>query len=226
MVAIAACGAGLVLNGLISYSVRSLQSTGSESLRSAVIWAPFALVFTMNVALRAALVLPVDLRANWIFRLTEDDRTRAAELDAVVSTLVVLTVLAPLAMLVPLEWAVVGIHMVQCTSIAALFGLFLVEVQMAEWRMIPFTCSYAPSRQAAWLTMLLGIAAFGLFTFIGSDAVRYSIDHASAWVTLMTLLVGAVIYMRRQRVWFAGQTALLFEEVLPNEIEPLRLSEY
>ena len=226
LVAIAACGAGLVLNTLVNYPRPFVRSQPDESLMRAVIWTPFAFVFAMNVAVRAALVLPVELRANWIFRVTEDAATRAGELNTVVRTVIVVGVIWPLAMLVPVEWAVVGRRTIQCTSIAFLCGLVLVELHTAEWRQLPFTCSYAPSRQAAWLTILLGVTAFGLFTMVGSHLVWYSVDHPFAWPALMTILAAVWLYLRRQRLELARRATLLFEEVLPNDVEPLRLSEY
>ena len=226
LVAIAACGAGLVLNSLINDARASVHPQADEPLMRAVIWAPFAFVFAMNVAARAALVLPVELRANWIFRVTEDAATRAGELDAVVRTVIVLGVMWPLAILVPVEWAVLGPRTIQCTSIACLCGLVLVELHTAEWRQIPFTRSYAPSRQAAWLTMLLGVTAFGLFTMVGSRLVSYSLDHPFGWGAVMMILTAVWLYLRRQRLELARRATLLFEEVLPNDVEPLRLSDY
>jgi hypothetical protein len=225
-IAIAACGAGLVLNGFLGESGGRALSNTSESMSTTVIWAPFALVFAMNVALRAALVLPIELRANWIFRVTEDEATRAEELSAVVRTVIVLGVVLPLAILLPLEWAMLGSRAIHCTSIAFLCGLVLVELQMAEWRRIPFTCSYAPSRQLAGLTMLIGVTAFGVFTMIGSSLVRYSFGHPVGWLAVMTILGGVFLCLRRQRLWLSRRAALMFEDVLPNEVEPLRLAEY
>jgi hypothetical protein len=225
-VIIAACGAGLVLNSFVSdWHARAL-SNADDSLIATVIWAPFALMFAMNLALRAALVLPVELRANWIFRMTEDEATRTEELSAVVRTLILLAVALPLAMLFPVEWAVLGPRAIHCTSIAFLCGLMLVELQMAEWRRIPFTCSYAPSRQFVGLTMLIGVTAFVLFTLIGSSLVRYSISHPAGWVAVMTILSAVLLHLRRQRLWLSRRATLMFEDVLPNEVEPLRLSEY
>ncbi len=225
-VIISAGGAGLVLNGLLSEWHAAALSTADEALVATVVWSAFALVFTMNVAVRAALVLPIELRANWIFRMTEDDATRAAELSAVVRTLILLGVVLPLAMIFPLEWAVLGPRAIQCTSVAALGGLVLVELQMTEWRRIPFTCSYEPSRQLMWHTMVIGAAAFVLFTAIGFRVVRYSISHPAAWLVVMIFLVAVYLYLRRQRRWVSERTTLMFEDVLPNEVEPLRLSEY
>jgi hypothetical protein len=132
----------------------------------------------------------------------------------------------PLAILFPAEWAVLGSRAVQCASIAFLCGLVLAELQMAKWRRIPFTCSYAPSRQLAGLTMLIGATAFLLFTMIGSRLVQYTFAHAARWLAVMTILGAVFLYLRRQRLWLSRQAALTFEEVLPNEVEPLRLSEY
>jgi len=224
-VAISASGVGLVLNGLVGNWRPGALST-PEPLVTAVIWAPFALVFTMNVALRAALVLPIDVRANWIFRLTEDEATRAEELNSVVRTAILLGIVLPLAVLFPLEWAVLGAEAIHCTSMAFLCGLVLVELHMAQSRRIPFTCSYAPTTQFAGLTLLMGVTAFVLFTMIGSRLVRYSVNHPLGWLAAMALLGAAALYLRRQRLWLSARATLMFEDVLPNELEPLRLSEY
>jgi hypothetical protein len=225
-VAISACGAGLVLNGLVGDWGATAPSNAEEPLIATVIWAPFALVFVMSVALRAALVLPIELRANWIFRLTEDDTTRAEELNTVVRTVILLGVALPLAMLFPVQWAVLGPRAIHCTAMAFLCGLVLVELQMAEWRRIPFTCSYQPSRQFVGLTMLIGATAFVLFTVIGSRLVWYGVSHPVGWLAVMMILAAVSLYLRRQRLWFSRRATLMFEDVLPNEVEPLQLSEY
>jgi hypothetical protein len=225
-VAISACGAGLVLHRLVGSWLPGAFSNADESLTAAVIWAPFALVFTMDVALRAALVLPIEVRANWIFRLTEDQATRAEELNIVVRAAILLGVVLPVAVLFPVEWAVLGPQAIHCTSMAFLCGLVLVELHMAEWRRIPFTCSYAPTTQFAGLTLLMGVTAFVVFTMIGSRLVRYSVNHRVGWLAAMTILGAVVVYLRRQRLWLSEGATLMFEDLLPNEVEPLHLSEY
>lgn len=225
-VIIAACGAGVVLNSLVNDWHAAPVATGDDPLRTTVVWAAFVLVFALNVALRAALVLPLELRANWIFRMTEDEDTRGAELGTVVRALILLGVVLPLTMLFPLEWAVLGSRAIQCTSIAGLSGLLLVELHMTEWRRIPFTCSYEPSRQLVWVTMVIAIGAFTVFTTVGPRIVWYSIDHPAAWLAAVAALGAGWLYLRRQRSWLSKHAALMFEDVLPNEVEPLKLSEY
>ena len=227
LIIIAACGVALVSNSFLSsWHAGAAQSNVRTPLVTTVIWAAFVLVFTMNVAVRAALVLPIELRANWIFRMTEDETTRAEEISTVVRTLILLGVVLPLAILFPLQWAILGWRAVQCTSVAALCGVLLVELQMTEWRRIPFTCSYEPGRQLMWQTIVMGIAAFVLFTTIGPLLAWYSTNHPLAWVVVMLMLCAVLLYLRRQRLWMSRRAALMFEDVLPSEVEPLRLSEY
>jgi len=216
----------VVLNSFVgNWQVRAASNVRTP-LVTTVIWAAFVLVFAMNVAVRATLVLPTELRANWIFRMTEDEATRAEELSAVVRTLILLGVVLPLVILFPLQWAVLGWRAIQCTSMTALCGLVLVELHMSEWRRIPFTCSYEPSRQLVWLTLVISVTAFVLFTMIGSRLVLYSVSHPVGWLGVMTILGAVVLYLRRQRLWLSREAALMFEDVLPNEVEPLKLSEY
>ena len=70
-IAIAAFGAGMVLNSLFAVkAMPRLRRTYDDELASALAWAPFALMFAMTLATRAALVLPIEPRANWVFRMT------------------------------------------------------------------------------------------------------------------------------------------------------------
>lgn len=226
VVVIAAAGAGFILNGFLGASHASSPPDRIDPLSATVIWATFVLIFALNVAVRGALVLPLELRANWIFRITENDATRAEELSSVVRVLVLLGVVLPLAMLLPLQWMVLGSRATYCTSIAGLSGLVLVEAHMSEWRRIPFTCSYEPSGQLAWQSMVIAVAGFVLFTTVGPLVAWYSSSHRTMWLVVMSVLGAVWLYLRRQRLWMSRETALMFEDVVPNEVEPLKLSEY
>jgi hypothetical protein len=225
-VAIAACGAGLVVTRLIGAAGTTGRRSPADALAAAAIWAPFALVFVMSIAIRAALVLPIEPRANWLFRITEDDASRTAQLSAVMHTATWLGVVVPLVALAPIGWALLGPATLQCSSIALLCGLVLVELAMAEWRCIPFTCSYVPGKRFIGQTILLGGTAFVAFTAIGAGLVRYSVAHRIGWLAILGVLAAIVWCMRRQRRFTWRHTTLMFEEVLPNEVDPLRLSSY
>jgi hypothetical protein len=227
-VAIAACGAGLVLNSLFGVkAMPRLRRTYEDELTTALIWAPFALMFAMTLAVRAALVLPIEPRANWVFRMTEHDGARVDQIRAVIGSMVRLGVVVPLAILSPLAWAIFGVRAIGCTAIAFMAGLVLVELEMGEWRRIPFTCSYMPGKRFVGLTMLIGLTAFVAFTSIGSGLTWYGLRARPLGSLVVLTILGAVVWeRRRRRTRLTRYTPLLFEDVLPNEVEPLRLSAY
>jgi hypothetical protein len=95
---------------------------------------------------------------------------------------------------------------------------------MGEWRRIPFTCSYAPGKRFVGNTIIIGFAAFLVFTTIGYGLVRYSIERPTAWLIVIGVLGAVALQRRRARLWLWQRTTLVFEDIVPNEIEPLRLS--
>ena len=225
-VAISAGGAGFVMNSFFGIRAVPRLQTYEQALAGTAIWAPLALMFAMTLAVRAAFVLPIEPRANWVFRMTETDSSRVDQMNAVAGSMVRLGVVAPLAMLAPIEWAVFRWEAVICTSVAFGAGLVLVELEVGEWRRLPFTCSYMPGKRFVGLTLLVGLAAFVLFTSIGSGLVYYSRSHRIGWLIVMAILGAVVWQRRRRRARLTRHTPLLFEDTMPSEVEPLRLSAY
>ena len=105
-------------------------------------------------------------------------------------------------------------------------GVLLVELEMADWRRIPFTCSYMPGKRFVGLTLLAGFAAFVVFASAGSGLAWYGRTHPIGSFVVIGVLAAAVWERRRRRHRLTRHTPLLFEDTLPTEIEPLRLSQY
>jgi hypothetical protein len=226
-VAIAACGAGLLLNSLFGVkAMPRLRRTYEDELAAAVTWGRFTLVFAMTLAVRTALVLPIEPRANWVFRMTENDVARVDQIDAAVGSMIGLGVLVPLAMLFPIEWTVFGVRAIPATAVTFMAGVLLVELEMADWRRIPFTCSYMPGKRFVGLTLLAGFAAFVVFASVGSGLAWYGRTNPIGSLVVIGVLAAAVWERRRRRHRLTRHTPLLFEDTLPTEIEPLRLSQY
>jgi hypothetical protein len=83
-----------------------------------------------------------------------------------------------------------------------------------------------PGKRFVGLTLLIGFAAFVVFTSIGSGLAYYSRTHAIGSLAVMAILAAVVWERRRRRARLTQQTPLMFEDALPTEIEPLRLSTY
>src|SRR5262249_57283184 len=84
---------------------------------------PFGLIFVLGIAARAAIALPVEPKANWVFRMTERDGIRCDELRAAERIVVQLAALAPVALTLPLQWLVVGPRALGASALTAGFRL-------------------------------------------------------------------------------------------------------
>jgi hypothetical protein len=224
-VAVAACGAGVVLNSLLGVrALPRLRRTYEDELAAALTWAPFALMFAMTIAVRAALVLPIEPRANWVFRMTEHDTARVDQVEAVVRSMIRIGVVLPLLILFPVQWVVFHGQAIVSTGVAFAAGVVLVEIGMSEWRRLPFTCSYMPGKRFVGLTAIVGFTAFVVFTSVGSLLAYAGRMHSIGALVFLPILGAIVWERRRRRTRLTRHTPLLFEDALPTEIEPLRLS--
>jgi hypothetical protein len=227
LVALSAAGAGLVTNSLIGAGVGGWlvgDARASRALLTSVLWAPFALMFVASLAVRLALAVPIDQRANWVFRITESDGVRVEQLDAAVHTVRRLGVVVPLLLVAPLEGMVLGWGAIGASAVALLCGWLLVEILMRHWARIPFTCSYIPGKGFVPQSILIGFSSFVFFTTAGSGLAWGSVIGRPEAFVLDAMLLAGVLVLRRRRLLAWHATPLAFEDQLPVEVSPLRLS--
>src|SRR5581483_5689974 len=118
-----------------------------EALAAIVIVVSLVIGVVIAVALRYLFTLPVELGANWIFQISEQDG-RICWLRAV-QRFVIWCGIAPVYFLLyPLAAAVMGSGTALAAS-AAGFGLVLLvfELLFLSWNKVPFTCSYLPGKR-------------------------------------------------------------------------------
>ena len=195
------------------------------ALTAAVIWAPFAWMFVASLAVRLALAVPIEPRANWVFRMTEQHAERIEQLDAALHTVRRLGAIVPLAALAPLEWLVLGREAIGVVMVALLFGWLLVEILMRNWARIPFTCSYIPGKGFVPQTVLTGLLSFVVFTTAGAVLARVTLTGHRAAFALDAILFALVLALRRYRRSRWTETPLAFEDQLPADVNPIRLLE-
>ena len=162
---------------------------------------PFILSYALIAGIRFAFELPADLRANWIFRMwisneSQDVRPIARRVLHTLTT----AWLAPATFLVTLRFFSVtdaAIH----TAILLACNIALVEVLIANFRKIPFTCAYPEFESHSGVILVAYLFGFLLFTDYIPDLEHWSLaDPIRTFVFLPLLAIpfAAVHIYRRQ----------------------------
>jgi hypothetical protein len=183
------------------------------------------MLFLAFFGLRIVSVIPIALRANWIFRVSQV-RTPRKYLEAVRVSWVLLGV-APV-------WLLSAVLLLSAYSrrdvskhllILALLGILLVEISLQTFRKIPFTCSYLPGKGNLHLLFWVFL---GFFLPMLAKAVKLEsqllirLPAFAAMVLFLVLLIPGVRYATRFLV--GPNEALIFEEEEPAVLISLKLS--
>lgn len=174
---------------------------------------PLILLFFLIIGLRVSFSIPMELRANWLFRLT-DPFGRGDYLDATRKALL-LFALAPVAAvatpfyLAAWPWPRALEHM----AFVAAFGLLVIELALIRFAKVPFTCSYLPGR--ANLKIMFGVY-WGLLIMVSelvTSAEQAALRHPASYMKLMAVTLGAwLVAAYRARGARSRLPALRFEE--------------
>lgn len=186
------------------------------------------LIMTIScvVGTRVLFSMPMDLRANWVFRITsqlDGARHLAAARRSLLALSVVPLWMASAALCFALwPWRQAAAHIVAL----GLFGVVLADLCTFAFRKIPFTCSYLPGKSRVHLVILgaLGLLYFTLF------AVRFERDvlaTPASTATLLGILLGAAVVVRWRSVALARSEAawVRFEDTPADEILVLGLAQ-
>jgi len=197
----------------------ALNRINGELATYAALGAVWLLMFFIGFATRAAIALPIDQRANWVFRMTESDATRARQLGAVTRLMRQTTVVVPMILIAPLEWALFGPRALLSLTMNAVCGLLWVEVLLRGWRRLPFTSSYMPGKQFIAQTVVVGVGTLLLgVTIVGALALGAA--RSVIFCAVASGLLGTITYLMRctrLKLWKHG--ALEFDDELPSALE-------
>jgi hypothetical protein len=226
LVALLAAAGGFVLNGLLAADIWQVVSgtRANAAARPILIWAPMTLMFLAAPGVRLTLSIPLDLRANWIFRVTEDGATRGEVIAAGVRTVFVMGVVLPTALIAPLQWWVLGSQTLVLVPVEWLIGWLLVEWLMVEWRRIPFTCSYIPGKGFVPHVFVKAVGSYMLFTLVAGGLLRVSLASTRALSVIVLILAVPAALLCRRRTRQARIVDLTFEDELPSDVTPLHLN--
>jgi len=186
--------------------MRDLAQEGGPRLPMTA--ATILIVILCITGTRVVFSMPMDMRANWIFRIAPfpDGRACMTVRRRVLYALAVAPVWTGCAVLLFSTWprAEAAKHL----AVLLLAGAITVELCLRGSQKLPFTCSYLPGKSNFNMTFLL-CSGF-VFAALGGLAKleRSLFDNALAYGGLLAGLLAFVIVLW----WSSPQEALQFEE--------------
>jgi hypothetical protein len=178
----------------------------------------FASIMLMLVAVTGARVvfsLPLELRANWIFRMMplRSGEPLLAGTRRSLFMLAVAPVLTASALTFLFLWN--WLPAVGHLLVLLLFGIILAEVCLLGFRKIPFTCSYLPGKSYAHMVILASLVPPMLLSS-GAEYEWNFLQHPARYVTLLAALCLIAFCAHR----YAAVLARRPESLLQFEEEP------
>ena len=175
--------------------------------------APLALSLFVLSGLRYLFRLPVEHRANWIFRVNQAGN-EVSFLVAVERFLVCCAVLPVALLTLPIELEALGAAAgFEAAILCLLPSLILMEVLLTQSEKIPFTSSYLPGRRPVIQLLLIYSAAVSLYVSSLAAMIENSLTAPVVATCLFTVLLGAWLIVRRSRKLQIQTTKLKFEEL-------------
>jgi CubicO group peptidase (beta-lactamase class C family) len=217
----------------IALAIISLMLKGSPGAvnnpwqdKSILLWAASILAMLLAaVGTRVAFTLPLDLRANWMFRITGAGGGTLGSLETLAANrraLLLLSV-APVWLLT----ALIGFALWTSWQNAAhllvlgLLGIIAADLCLLRFRKIPFTCSYLPGKSRVNMVLLGAI----FMPAAGSNAIlleQHALRHTLSTALMLALLVVACFAIRRTTLAVAAREEL--EPRFEEEIAPVVMS--
>jgi CubicO group peptidase (beta-lactamase class C family) len=177
------------------------------------------------IGMRVAFSLPLDLRANWIFRVTGARRVPQCLVAARRSLLLLSAAPVWVASAVCCLWLWPWLAAAGHLAVLAAIALILSELCLHGFHKIPFTCSYLPGKSQAHLAILGGCSLLWLIIL----SVVYERQALQDPVQFVPALIGfAVVWAcaRWRTAAHAGaeEAEVQFEETAVPAVQVLGLS--
>jgi len=208
----------LVFNGEFrGFRVKTL------ALKEATVAAPLALSLFVLAGLRYLFRLPVELRANWVFRVNETGN-RELLLRGVDRFVLCLGVVPVALLTLPMELRFFGVLTGLAVVVLTLMASLTVdELLLFGFDRIPFTSSYLPGSRPLIETVCIYGAAVAAYVLILSGLIVASVDEPSYYPIAFGLMLAVWARVHRQRLehWQVG--ALEYEELAEPAVQTLAI---
>ncbi|MDR3699259.1 MAG: hypothetical protein P4L56_06455 [Candidatus Sulfopaludibacter sp.] len=186
---------------------------GLKAVRFLVLFWPLACSVVMLSGIRHVMSVPSELRANWMFQITES-LGRKQWMRAMERFVMAYAVLPVYAVLTPVAVVILGWGMtVRMTILQVLVSLFIFEVRFHSWQQLPFTCSYRPAQKP--LVAVLG-GYFGVLCVIiplVSGMIAAAAEIPFLYPVYLVWFTFDYVWARKLRRDGWGESKLLYEDL-------------
>ncbi len=184
-------GCALIASAVVPIAIRD-GLTGFATPGVELLSAPLVIQFLSLIGMRVAIAIPIEPKANWLFRLYESPE-RAAAMDGVRAAMIAAGVVpGSLIALVTAgtlwgAWPAI-VHTATCT----LMGVLLVEVLMIRLAKLPFTCTYFPGNSRFGTLWPLYLTGFTTYSYaVAAWAGRFFTQPRA--FAVFTVVIGSAI---------------------------------
>jgi CubicO group peptidase (beta-lactamase class C family) len=178
------------------------------------------------IGMRVLFAMPLDLRSNWVFRVTPARGGRAC-LNARRGAFVLLGVMPTWSLFAILlfwrwPWRGAAGHL----AVLALIGLILAELCLRGAHKIPFTCSYLPGKSNLHVTFWLCVLVLPALVAKAAELEVRALSQLTLTASLLGVLLAVWLTLR----WWTTQAAesegdsAQFEDAPADEVLTLKLS--
>jgi hypothetical protein len=214
--------AGFGFAVLLSGTIGMVSMVGPARVVAArFVYAHVILLTFLLIGLRHLFAIPVELQANWAFRITEGEGRRLW-LRAIDRFVLFFGGAAMLVLPFPLEAWLLGWRALSESALFAVFGMACYQVIFASWEKLPFTCSYLPGKKPMWIVALRLFALLAALPAVNGILLACLYNwFMFASVFLAVLAVGVHFYRSRRQAW--GELRLRYDESPDPAIHSLNL---
>jgi hypothetical protein len=211
-------GAAIVLSGILGMGK---LIDPEKAVTSYFVYGHVIVMVFLVIGFRHLFSIPVELRANWTFQMTER-QGRAEWLNAVDRFVLALGFLIMLAVPFPVEVKLLGWRAFGEAALFVAFGLLCYEAVFASWDKLPFTCSHLPGKTPPWVKTLQLLALLGSFPAVNGILI-FSLYSRLGFLCLLALLVAAWtrVHAVRRQSW--GEIHLKYDEAPDPTVQSLHL---
>ncbi len=200
---------------LAAMELATMMFGGPQSLTDhqdhALLSIPLILSFFLLVGMRVCFAIPVDLDANWLFRLAPMQRIK--EYHAGVRRFLIGVIIIPLFALVGIfhamiwDWQSVLLHI----GYGIALSLLLLELLFLRFPKMPFTCSYLPGAARIVVFWPFYVLGFKLFGYAAANLEIWLLSATHRFLYFYGLAAALLLILINRNAKSAG-AALRFEE--------------